>query len=68
MNASEIVRKLEAFSHREVDRHEFKDVKEINKKIKNCLDLFDRPITYISLQDSSSLPEPLKEFNTGLET
>ena len=51
-----IVKKINAFCHGEFNKKEFKDIKNIEKKIIELKDIFDRPIKYKVVGIDNSYP------------
>ena len=55
----QIIKKIEAFAHSEFNIKEFKNKKEILKKLENNEDLFDRNISYKRIDLDNSFPDYL---------
>jgi beta-1,4-mannosyl-glycoprotein beta-1,4-N-acetylglucosaminyltransferase len=62
-----IKNKLENFTHQEYNKPQFVDEKQIELRIKNSKDLFDRPcdITHIDIEDNDNLPPKYNVYLTN---
>ena len=68
MEIPQIQQKIKSFSHQEYNSNEFLDPEKIENRVKNYLDLFDRPNEYthdfkvVEVNEFSYLPEGIDKF------
>lgn len=59
-----VQKKIGSFSHSELDLPEHRDVRNIVSRVKNGLDLFNRPSQLYTRDDSGDMPHYIKQHPT----